>query len=171
MIEYVCRKRTVSAFQRYLGLGVMDWVFLTKYTLAQNGWDCDFYGVLMWFENYVPCDLKLIFVTINMYFSTIAKKNWCCDKLWFLGVSIVTRRDFQRSIVIHLSLAIYYESWWYTLQTYLHMDTVQRIEKKDGILRLKVFTFSLSGSFQCIEIYDQNTQWHSFYKFQFKICS
>ncbi len=111
-----------------------------KYALAQNGWDCDFYGVLMWFENNVWCDLKLMFVTIPIYFFTIAKTIWCCDKLWFLGVSIVTRCDLQRSIVIRLNLAIYCESWWYTLQTYLRMDSVQMIKKKDCFLRLIVFT-------------------------------
>ncbi len=37
------------------------------------------------------CDLKLMFVTIPMYFSTMAKTIQCCDKLWFHGVSIVTR--------------------------------------------------------------------------------
>ncbi len=30
----------------------------------------------------------------NSYvFSMIAKTIWCCDEVWFLGVSIVTRRD------------------------------------------------------------------------------
>ncbi len=108
--------------------------------MAQNGWDLDFYGVSMCFENYVQCDLKLMFVTIPMYFSTIAKIIRCCDKLWFLGVSIVTKSDLQRSIVIRLNLAIYCESWWYTLQMYLGMDSIWTIEKKDGFLRLIVFT-------------------------------
>jgi hypothetical protein len=67
---------------------------------------------------------------IPMYFSTIAKTIQCCDKLWFLGVSIVTRRDLQRSIVSRLNLAIYCESWWYTLQMYLRLDSVRTIEKK-----------------------------------------
>ncbi len=93
----------------------------------------------MWFENYVRCDLKLMFITIPMHFFTIAKIIWCCDKLWFLGVSIAPRRDLQMSIVICLNLAIYCESWWYTLQTYLCMDSVQTI-KKDGFPRLIVFT-------------------------------
>jgi hypothetical protein len=48
-------------------------------------------------------------VTIPMYFSIIAKTIRCCDKLCFLGVSIVTRRDLQRSIIIHLNLAILQE--------------------------------------------------------------
>jgi hypothetical protein len=39
---------------------------------AQNDWDHDYYGVLMWFENNAQCDLKLMFVTIPMYFSMIA---------------------------------------------------------------------------------------------------
>ncbi len=108
----------------------MNWVFLTKYALAQNGWDRDFYGVLMWYENYVWCDLKLVFVTIPMYFFTIEKILQCCDKLWFLGVSIVTRRDLQRSIVIYLNLAIYCESWWYTLRMYLRLDSIQTIKKR-----------------------------------------
>ncbi len=86
-----------------------------------------FYGVLMWFEKCVRCDLKLMSVTIPMYFSTIAKTIRCCDKLWFLGVSIETRCDLQRSIVIHLNLAIYCKSWWYTLQMFLHIDSVQTI--------------------------------------------
>ncbi len=51
----------------------------------------------------------------------------------------MTRRDLQRSIVICLNLAIYCESWWYTLQTYLCMDSVRTI-KKDGFLKLIVFT-------------------------------
>ncbi len=94
----------------------------------------------MWFEYYVWCDLKLMFVTIPMFFSTIAKIIRCCDKLWFLGVSIVTRRDLQWSIVIHLNLVIYCKSWWYTLQTYLRLDSVWTFKKKDGFLRLIVFT-------------------------------
>ncbi len=94
----------------------------------------------MWFENYIPCDLKLMFATIPMFFFTIAKIIQRCDKLWFLGVSIVSRRDLQRSIVICLNLGIYCKSWWYTLQMYLRMDSVQTIEKKDGFLRLIVFT-------------------------------
>ncbi len=52
----------------------------------------------------------------------------------------MTRHDLQRSIIICLNLAIYCESWWYTLQTYLCMDSVRMIEKKDGFLRLIVFT-------------------------------
>ncbi len=52
----------------------------------------------------------------------------------------MTRRDLQRSIVVCLNLAIYCESWWYTLQMYLCMDSVQTIETKDGFLRLIVFT-------------------------------
>jgi hypothetical protein len=83
--------------------------------------------------------LKLMFVTIPMYFITIAKTIQCCDKLWFLGVFIVTRRDLQRSIVIRLNLAIYCKSKWYTLQKYLPMDSVLMI-KKDCFLRLIVFT-------------------------------
>ncbi len=93
----------------------------------------------MWFENYVRCDLKTMFITISMYFSTIAKTIWCCDKLWFLGVSIMTRSNLQRYIVIRLNLAIYCKSWWYTLQTYLRMDSVRTI-KNDGFLRLIVLT-------------------------------
>ncbi len=81
-----------------------------------------------------------MFVTIPVCFSTIAKTIRCCYKLWFCGVSIVTRRDLQRSIVICLHLAIYCKSWWYTLQRYLRMDSVQMIENKDGFLRLIVFT-------------------------------
>ncbi len=51
----------------------------------------------------------------------------------------MTRRDLQRSIGIRLKFAIYCKSWWYTLQTYLRMDSVQMI-KKDGFLKLLVFT-------------------------------
>ncbi len=51
----------------------------------------------------------------------------------------MTRRDSQRSIVICLNLGIYCKSWWYTLQTYLRMGSVQTI-KKDSFLRLIVFT-------------------------------
>ncbi len=117
----------------------MDWVLLTKYASAQNGWDCDFYGVLMWFENFVQCDLKLMFVTIPMYFSTIAKTIRCCDKLWFLGDSIVTRRDLQRSIVICLNLAILQELVVHSTNILTYgLSTNDR--KKDGFLRLKVFT-------------------------------
>ena len=50
-----------------------------------------------------------ILIPIPMYFSIIAKTIRCCDKLCFLGVSIVTRRDLQRSIIIHLNLAILQE--------------------------------------------------------------
>ncbi len=95
----------------------------------------------MWFENFVRCDLKLMFVTIPMYFSTIAKIIRCCDKLWFLGVSIVTRRDLQRSIVICLYLAMYWRSWLYTLQTYLCTDSVRRNKKKDGFLFSEAHSF------------------------------
>ena len=93
---------------------------------------------LMWFEinvhnnSYVLFydSKKTIFGTIPMLISTIAKTIWCCDKLWFLGVPIVMRRDLQRSIAIPLNSAIYCESWWYTLQMYLRMNSVRTIEKK-----------------------------------------
>ncbi len=93
---------------------------------------------LMWFEINV-CNSSYVFFYDSKFI-------WCCDKLWFLGVSIVMRRDLQRSIIIHLNLAIYCESWWYTLQTYLRMDSVQTIKKTDGFLRLIVFTIVKSTS-------------------------
>ncbi len=83
------------------------------------------------------CKLRK-FITIPIYFSTIAKTIWCWPKLWFLGVSIVMRHDLKRFIVICLNLVIYCKSWWYILQTYLCMDLI-RIIKKDGFLRLIVF--------------------------------
>jgi hypothetical protein len=89
-----------------------------------------------------------MFVTIPMYFSTIAKTIQCCDNLWFLQVSIVTWRDLQRSIIICPNLAIYRESWWYTLQTYLHMDSVQTIEKKDIFLISEARSFHNSKNYE-----------------------
>ncbi len=35
-----CRKLRVSAFQEYSGWGVVDKVFLMKYSTAQKGWGC-----------------------------------------------------------------------------------------------------------------------------------
>jgi hypothetical protein len=77
------QKEDSLSFPLVLGSGGPDWVFLTKYASAQNGWDRDFYGVLMWFEFYVWCGMKSMFATIPMYFSMIAKTIWWCDKLWF----------------------------------------------------------------------------------------
>ncbi len=59
----------------------------------------------------------------------------------------MTRCDVQRSIVICLNLAIYCESWWYTLQTYLHMDSVRAIKKND-FLRLIVHSFHNSENYK-----------------------
>ncbi len=56
-----CRKLRVSAFQWYKSLGVADRVFITKYSLAQNGWGCNysrFWGDLELrplFEKYETC--------------------------------------------------------------------------------------------------------------------
>ncbi len=117
------------SFPMLLGSGGCGLSLLNKICDGAKWLRLWFLWSFMWFENYVWCDLKLMFVTIPMYFSTIAKIIQCCDKLWFLGVSIVTRRDLQRSIVISLNLAIYCKSWWYTLQTYLRMNSVWTIKK------------------------------------------